>query len=47
MFNEFLKFKDKEKDKIKHKILKYFEALGNGHEQTKINRKKLAAILFA
>ena len=47
LLNKFLKFKNKEKDKIKKTILKYFEVLGNEHEQTKIYRKKLSTLLFA
>ncbi|MBD1147752.1 thioredoxin [Pelagibacterales bacterium SAG-MED31] len=38
-------FKDKEK--IKKKLIEFFEALGNDHEATKNYRKKLSSLLFA
>ncbi len=38
-------FKDKEK--IKKKLVEFFDALGNDHEATKIYRKKFSSLLFA
>lgn len=36
-----------DKEKIKKKLLSFFEALGNEHEATKIYRKKLSSLLFS
>ena len=38
--------KDKDKDKIKKTLIKYFEALGNSNEHTKHYRKKFSSIMF-
>ena len=38
--------KDKDRDKIKKTLIKYFEALGNGNEHTKRYRKKFSSIMF-
>ena len=38
--------KDKDKDKIKKTLLKYFEVLGNNNEHTKYYRKKFSSIMF-
>ena len=38
--------KDKEKDKIKKTLIKYFEILGNNNEHTKYYRKKFSSIMF-
>ena len=38
--------KDKNKDKIKKTLIKYFEALGNNNEHTKYYRKKFSSIMF-
>ena len=39
--------KDKDKDKIKKVLIKYFEALGSNNEHTKYYRKKFSSIMFA
>ena len=39
--------KDKDKDKIKKTLIKYFEALGNNNEHTKYYRKKFSSIMFS
>ena len=36
----------KDKEKIKKKLVEFFEALGNDHEATKTYRKKLSSLLF-
>ena len=38
--------KDKNKNKIKKTLIKYFEALGNSNEHTKYYRKKFSSIMF-
>ncbi len=38
--------KDKNKDKIKKTLVKYFEALGNSNEHTKYYRRKFSSIMF-
>jgi len=38
--------KDKDRDKIKKTLIKYFEVLGNGNEHTKYYRKKFSSIMF-
>ena len=47
LLNNFLTFKEKDRQKIKKKLLLYFDALGNDNNQTKIYRKKLSSILFS
>ena len=37
----------KDKEKIKKKLVEFFDALGNDHEATKTYRKKLSSLLFA
>ena len=39
--------KDKDKDKIKKTLIKYFEALGNENKHTKYYRKKFSSIMFS
>ena len=39
--------KDKDRDKIKKTLLKYFEALGNNNKHTKYYRKKFSSIMFS
>ncbi len=36
-----------DKEKIQKKLVEFFEALGNDHEATKTNRKKLSSLLFS
>ena len=43
----YSKLKNKNKEKIKNILLKYFDVLGDSHEQTKIYRKKLSSLLFS
>ena len=38
--------KDRDRDKIKKTLIKYFEALGNSNEHTKHYRKKFSSIMF-
>ena len=38
--------KDKDRNKIKKTLIKYFEVLGNGNEHTKYYRKKFSSIMF-
>ena len=38
--------KDKDRDKIKKTLIKYFEALGHSNEHTKHYRKKFSSIMF-
>jgi len=42
----YKKHKDKDRDKIKKTLIKYFEALGNSNEHTKHYRKKFSSIMF-
>jgi len=35
-----------DKEKIKKKLVDFFEALGNDHEATKTYRKQLSSLLF-
>jgi len=37
----------KNKEKIKKKLVEFFEALGNEHEATKTYRKKLSSLMFS
>ena len=39
--------KDKDRDKIKKTLIKYFEVLGNTNEHTKYYRKKFSSIMFS
>ena len=43
----YSKLEEKNKEKIKKTLLKYFETLGNSHAQTKIYRRKLSSLLFS
>tara|TARA_B100000029_G_C17544524_1_gene947970 strand:+ start:597 stop:1496 length:900 start_codon:yes stop_codon:yes gene_type:complete len=47
LLENYIKSNDKNKDKIKNIIVKYFDALGNDNENTKIYRKKFSSIMFA
>jgi len=47
LLNQYKKHKDKDKDKIKKNIIKYFDALGNDNEITKYYRKKFSSIMFS
>jgi putative thioredoxin len=47
LLNKYSKLKNNNKGKIKNILLKYFDVLGNNHEQTKIYRKKLSSLLFS
>ena len=42
-----LKFYPKNKEKIKNKMLEFFEVLGNSNEHTINYRKKLSQIMFS
>jgi|TARA_B100001964_G_scaffold160342_1_gene176086 putative thioredoxin len=46
LLNLYKNYKDKDRDKIKKILLKYFEALGNNNENTKYYRKKFSSIMF-
>ena len=45
-FNMLLSYYPKNKDKIKTKMLGYFDVLGFDHESTILYRKKLSSIMF-
>tara|TARA_B100000029_G_C17534764_1_gene944481 strand:- start:460 stop:1365 length:906 start_codon:yes stop_codon:yes gene_type:complete len=47
LLGNFLSWKDKDRQKIKKVLLKYFEALGNDNEHTKLYRKKLSSLMFS
>lgn len=47
LLNEFINFKNKDREKIKETLIKYFDALGNEHESTKIYRRRLSTLLFS
>ena len=47
LIKNYLKLKEKNKEEIKKILLKYFDALGDNHEQTKIYRRKLSSLLFS
>ena len=47
LLNKYSKLKNNNKEKIKNILLKYFDVLGNSHEQTRIYRKKLSSLLFS
>ena len=36
----------KDKEKVKKKLIEFFEALGNDHDATKTYRKKLSSLMF-
>ena len=47
LFENYVKSKNKNNEKIKQTLLKYFDTLGNNHEQTKTYRRKLSSLLFS
>ena len=47
LINEYLKYKNNKQSKIKKILLRFFEALGNENEYTKIYRKKFSSIMFS
>ena len=47
LINEYSKLKNNKKEKVKKALLKYFDALGNNHAQTKNYRRKLSSLLFS
>ena len=46
-FSFLLNNYSKNKERVKKKLVEFFEALGNDHEATKVYRKKLSSLLFA
>ena len=46
-FSFLLNNYNKDKEKIKKKLVEFFEILGNEHEATKNYRKKLSSLLFS
>ena len=46
-FDMLLKYYPKNKEKIKSKMLSYFDVLGFSHESTILYRKKLSTIMFS
>ncbi len=46
-FSFLLENYSKNKEKVKKKLVEFFEALGNDHEATKTYRKKLSSLLFS
>ena len=47
LLHNFSKNNQKDKDKIKNSLIKYFEILGNNNDKTKSYRKKLSSIMFS
>ena len=47
LIKEYLKYKNNKQNHIKKTLLKFFEALGNENEYTKIYRKKFSSIMFS
>ena len=47
LIKEYLKYKNNKQSQIKKTLLKFFEALGNENEYTKIYRKKFSSIMFS
>ena len=47
LIEEYIKYKNNKQNKIKQTLLKFFEALGNENEYTKIYRKKFSSIMFS
>ena len=47
LIKEYIKYKNNKQNKIKQTLLKFFEALGNENEYTKIYRKKFSSIMFS
>ncbi len=46
-FSILIKNYQKDKEKIKKKLVEFFEALGDDHESTKTYRKQLSSLLFS
>ena len=46
-FNTLLKYYPKSKEKVKTKMISYFDVLGFAHETTVLYRKKLSTIMFS
>ena len=46
-FSFLLNNYSKDKEKVKKKLIEFFEALGNDHETTKAYRKKFSSMLFS
>lgn len=47
LLHNFSKSNQKDKDKIKNSLIKYFEILGNSNDKTKSFRKRLSSIMFS
>ena len=47
LMENYSKLDDNKKNKIKKALLKYFDLLGNAHEQTNIYRRKFSSLLFS
>tara|TARA_B100001123_G_scaffold409742_1_gene504161 strand:+ start:124 stop:1023 length:900 start_codon:yes stop_codon:yes gene_type:complete len=47
LLHNFSKSNQKDKDKIKNSLIKYFEILGNNNDKTKSYRKRLSSIMFS
>ena len=47
LIKEYIKYKNIKQNQIKQTLLKFFEALGNENEYTKIYRKKFSSIMFS
>ena len=47
LLDNYSKLKNTSKEKVKKTLLKYFDTLGNSHEQTKIYRRKFSSLLFS
>ena len=47
LIKEYIKNKNNKQNQIKQTLLKFFEALGNENEYTKIYRKKFSSIMFS
>ena len=47
LIEEYIKYKNNKQNQIKKTLLKFFEALGNENEYTKIYRKKFSSIMFS
>ena len=47
LIKQYKNNQEKNKEKIKKRLLKFFDALGSDHEQTKLFRKKFSSILFS
>ena len=47
LLSNYSRSSDKKKDKIRKILLKYFDSLGDSHEQTNVYRRKLSSLLFS